>query len=86
MKDYEQRATRVLQAVERGGVSIDRTKLDEFGLLWEVEKELRIMDKEDQEPFERIATALEALAGCVSDHNQFCTAADVTGNIDVSSY
>lgn len=33
-----------------------------------------------------VGQALEALAGCVSDHDQFCTVTDVTGNIDVSSY
>ncbi len=86
MKDYEQRATRVLQAIDRGRVPVDWAKIDEPELVQEIAQELRKMDKDEREQLDRIAGALETLAGCVSDRNQFCTAADVTGGIDVSNY
>ncbi len=86
MRDYKQRAIRILQAIDRGRVPVDWAKIDEDDLVQEIALELRKMDKEEQRELDRIATALESLAGCVSDHNQLCMAADVTGGIDVSTY
>ena len=86
MRDYKQRAIRILQAIDRGRVPVDWAKIDEPELVQEIAQELRKMDKDEQEQLDRIAGALEALAGCVSNRNQFCMAADVTGGIDVNNY
>lgn len=49
MRDYKQRAIRILQAIDRGRVPVDWAKIDEPELVQEIALELRKMDKEDKE-------------------------------------
>lgn len=48
MRDYKQRAIRILQAIDRGRVPVDWAKIDEPELVQEIALELRKIDKDEQ--------------------------------------